>query len=158
VEAHVGLDEALVLRSIFQRSECTISSLMLAPRGFYTTTGAGTMAEGPSNSDILGMSNAVVVLDAGAIVFVWVGSDADSKIEHSVVHSAHEVVAARGLAQCIVVHAGDEMDEVLRGYITPKSIQGSSSDSNGLEDVPFMSFLDYVAMLRRNHAPGRLRR
>jgi hypothetical protein len=158
VEPHVGLDEGLVLRSIFQRSECTISSLMMSPRAFYTTTGAGAMAEGPSTPDLFNLGNALVVLDAGTIVFVWAGPHADSKLQESVVRSAKEVAVGRGLTQCFVVHAGDEMDEVLQGYVTPKSVPGAKSDFDGLEDIPFMSFLEYVGMLRRAHASPRAAR
>lgn len=119
---HVHPDCALALRSFFLRAECGIASLLLSPRLFTNTMSdesTGLMAEVPLERTFV-TEDAVVVLDTGFNVFVYIGKNASAEAEEAISESARSVAAQR-MTPCQLwkLREGKGAEYVLGAYLSP---------------------------------------
>lgn len=153
LEGHVHSDCALVLRSFFLWTESGTSSLLMSPRLFtnaMSDENTGLMAEVPLEKRYVSQ-DAVLVLDTGFNVFVYVGEEASAEAEEAISESARTVAAQR-LSPCQLwkMRPGRDADYVLDSYLSPSEnarLAGASSFEKG--------FLAYCTALAPDSATVR---
>lgn len=125
VEERVQADQALILRSLFLRAECALASLLMSPRLFtnaMTDERTGLMAEVPLEKPYV-RDDAVVVLDTGLNMFVYMGENAAESVDEAVCDSARNVAAQRTLpCQLWKLRRGRDADYVLDTYLSPGDV------------------------------------
>lgn len=122
IERQADPDCALILRSFFLRAETSIASLLMAPRLFsnaMSDEGTGLMAEVPLQKSYV-TQTAVLVLDTGFNIFVYVGEYATAEAEEAISESARSVAAQR-LVPCQLwkLRPGDDAEYLLDSYLSP---------------------------------------
>lgn len=126
VEEQLDRDHSLLLRSMFLRAEASLASLLMSPRLFTNTTTdetTGLMAEVPLEETQM-TANAVLVLDTGLNIFVYVGDEASAEAEEGISGSASNVALHRSApCQLWKLNPGVGADFVLNTYL-------SASDKN----------------------------
>lgn len=142
----VDPDCSLVLRSFFLRAECAVASLLLSPRLFTNSMSdenTGLMAEVPLEKSYV-TDGAVLVLDTGFNVFVYVGSKASAEAEEAISESARSVAAQR-ISPCQLwkLRPGRDADYLLDSYLSPAE---SRKGSPRLQPVD-QGFLPYCVSL-----------
>lgn len=122
IERIVDPDCALVLRSFFLRAECSIASLLMSPRLFtnaMSDEGTGLMAEVPLEKSYI-TKDAMLVLDTGFNVFVYVGEGASAEAEEAISESARAVAAQRfSPCQLWKLRPGRDAEYLLDTYLSP---------------------------------------
>lgn len=136
IDKQVSADCALVLRSFFLRGECGFASLLMSPRLFTSAKSdenTGTMAEAPLEASYV-RANAILVLDTGFNVFVYVGEDVPPETEKAISESAQKVAAQRvSPCQLWKLHPGPDADYLLEWYLADSGSgkRGASSAGDG---------------------------
>lgn len=144
IDRQTNGDCGLVLRSFFLRSECTIASLLMSPRLFTNATsdeGTGLMAEVPLEKSHI-TQGAVLVLDTGYNVFVYVGEEATVAAEEAISESARSVAAQR-ISPCQLwkIYPGPDADYLLDWYLSPSDSRGVTSSSTDRGFIPYCKSL-----------------
>lgn len=122
IEKQVSSDCSLVLRSFFLRAETSLASLLMSPRLFTNTMSdesTGLMAEVPLEKSYI-TKDAVLVLDSGFNVFVYVGEEATAEAEEAISESARSVAATRvSPCQLWKLGPGPDAEYLLDSYLSP---------------------------------------
>lgn len=146
IEEHLDGDQSLMLRSMFLRAECSLASLLMSPRLFtnvMTDETSGLMAEVGLDRQHL-RDDAVLVLDTGLNIFVYIGSDASEDAERAISESAGNVAAMRTWpCQLWKVRGGDIADFVVDTYLSA----GDDERKGGGEKSVQRGFVEYCASI-----------
>lgn len=145
---HVHGDISLVLRSFFLRSDVSLASLLMSPRLFTNAMAddaTGLMAE-VQLEKIYVTDEAVLVLDTGFNVFVYVGPKASKEAENAISQSAR-AVAAKRISPCQLwkLTPGPDAEYLLETYLSPLSESKSMRRLDALEQ----GFIAYCTSLAR---------
>lgn len=130
IDRQISADSALVLRSFFLSGEATLSSLLMSPRFFTNVTSdetSGLMAEVTLEKRHI-RKDAVLVLDTGFNVFVYVGEAASREAEDAISESAREVALQR-ISPCQLwkLQPGPDADYLLDWYLAAEEVQRGGS-------------------------------
>lgn len=144
IDRQINPDCGLVLRSFFLRGECAIASLLMSPRLFTSAMsdeGTGLMAEVPLEKSHIS-KGAVLVLDTGYNVFVYVGEEASAAAEEAISESARSVAAQR-LSPCQLwkIYPGPDADYLLDWYLSPSDSRGVTSSPTDRGFIPYCKSL-----------------
>lgn len=144
IDRQINPDCGLVLRALFLRSECAIASLLMSPRLFtnaMSDQGTGLMAEVPLEKSNIS-KEAVLVLDTGYNVFVYVGEEASVEAEEAISESARSVAAQR-LSPCQLwkIYPGPDADYLLDWYLSPSDSRGLTSPPTDRGFIPYCKAL-----------------
>lgn len=147
LDGHLSPDAALVLRACFLRAECGIASLLMSPRLFTNATSereTGLMGE-VALERLHVKKDAVLVLDTGFNVFVFVGEEASESSELAISQSA-QVVAAQRVSPCQLwkLRSGEEAAYVLNSYLSASKGAEGSRDMSAVERG-FMPYCEWLA-------------
>ncbi|PXF48420.1 hypothetical protein BWQ96_01880 [Gracilariopsis chorda] len=145
---HVHGDISLVLRSFFLRSDVSLASLLMSPRLFTNAMAddaTGLMAEVQLEKMYV-TDEAVLVLDTGFNVFVYVGPRASKESEDAISQSAR-AVAAKRISPCQLwkLTPGPDAEYLLETYLSPSSESKSRRRLDALEQ----GFIAYCTSLAR---------
>lgn len=155
LENQIHEDSSLVLRCFFLRTECAIASLLMSPRLFTNTMteeSTGLMAEIPLDRSCI-KDDAVLVLDSGLNVYVYVGKNATETAEAAVSDSARGVASTRSTpCQLWKVRGGEEAEELLLSYLAPEKEFGLRKKlpigaAHTQPRATEMTFLEYCTIL-----------
>lgn len=148
VEQRIHPDQSLMLRSLFLRAECTLSSLLMSPRLFTnmrSDTDTDLMGEVPLEKPFI-TNDAIVVLDAGANMFVYVGNIASYEDELAICESARKVAAQRPFpCQLWKLKPGRDANYVLDTYLSSGEIPGGKMRSRNPVDDGFGFYCQSIA-------------
>eukprot|EP00177_Eucheuma_denticulatum_P002458 GFKZ01004419.1.p1 GENE.GFKZ01004419.1~~GFKZ01004419.1.p1 ORF type:complete len:953 (+),score=120.33 GFKZ01004419.1:162-2861(+) len=136
IDKQLSVDTALVLRSFFLRGECGLASLLMSPRLFTSAKAdenTGIMTEAPLESSYVS-TQAILVLDTGFNVFVYVGEEVSPETEEAISESAQKVAAQR-ISPCQLwkLHPGPDAEYLLEWYLADSGSEkrGASSAGDG---------------------------
>ncbi|CDF40654.1 unnamed protein product [Chondrus crispus] len=159
IERQVDPDCSLILRSFFLRAECSIASLLMSPRFFtnaMSAEGGGLMTEVPLQKSYV-TKDAVLVLDTGFNVFVYVGEEASPQVEEAISESARSVATQR-IAPCQLwkLRPGHDADYLLESYLSPTDPVKSIGSSIGSATPTEQGFIQYCKSLAPDSITVRL--
>lgn len=162
LERQIHPDCSLVLRSFYLRTDYAIASLLMSPRLFtnaMSDESTGLMAEVVLDKSYI-TDDAVLVLDTGLNVFVYVGNDASAEAEEAISESARSVAAHRqSPCQLWKLRPGREANYLLDSYLSPSSAELPKikpGKDGSLPSAMEMSFLQYCTMLAPDAAAVQL--